>query len=153
MFKRLFTWLIAFMIAFSPILAEAKSYRSSPGKSSYKSRGTIYKPYKSVRNSSSYESKAYGGQKSITHPKSTFKTGGTKYNANERYKNSGLPKVERSATAKNQFLKSKGYKKVPSGYEIDHIIPLSKGGRDEPSNMQLIPKIVHKQKTASERKR
>jgi 5-methylcytosine-specific restriction endonuclease McrA len=88
-----------------------------------------------------------------THPKSTYKIGGTKYNANERYKNSGLPKVERSATAKNQFLRSKGYKKVPSGYEVDHIIPLLKGGRDEPSNMQLIPKSVHKEKTASERKR
>jgi 5-methylcytosine-specific restriction endonuclease McrA len=36
---------------------------------------------------------------------------------------------------------------------VDHIIPLSKGGRDEPSNMQLIPKSVHKQKTGSERKR
>lgn len=142
MVKKLLSLFVAFMIAAFPILAEGKSYRSSYGKP----------PYKSVRNSSSYQSKTYGGQKSITHPKSTFKTGGTKYNYNDTYKNSGLPKVKRSESAKKQFLKSKGYKRVPPGYEVDHIIPLSRGGRDVPSNMQLIPKSMHKQKTASEKK-
>lgn len=153
MIRKLLSLLVGFLIAISPVLAEGKSTRSSYGKSSYKSRSTIYAPHKSLRSSSSYQSKTYGVQKSITHPKSTFKTGGTKYNYNERYKGSGLPKVKRSEAAKKQFLKSKGYKRVPPGYEVDHIVPLSKGGRDEPSNMQLIPKSVHKQKTATERKR
>jgi len=153
MLKRLFSLLIAFLIAFSPILAGAKSYRSSPGESSYKSRTTIYKPYKSAHYSSSRKGKIYGAQKGIAYRKSTIKIGETKYNYNERYKTSWLPKVERNQSAQKQFLKSKGYSRIPPGYEVDHIVPLSKGGRDETSNMQLIPKGVHKQKTASERKR
>ena len=52
-----------------------------------------------------------------------------------------------------KFVRNNGYKKIPSGYEVDHIIPLSKGGRDESSTMQLIPKSLHKQKTAEERKK
>jgi hypothetical protein len=127
MVRKLLSLFVALMIAVSPVLLEAKSNRG------------IYRTYKSelVR----------------TSPKSTYKIGGTKYNANERYKTSGLPKVKRSESAKKRFLKSKGYKRVPPGYEVDHIIPLSKGGKDEPSNMQLIPKSVYKQKTAGERKK
>ena len=149
MMRKLLSLFVALMIAASPVLLEAKSNRSSSGKSFYTSHGSIHKTYKSgISGGRTYKREGIN-----TYPKSTYKIGGTKYNSNERFKNSGLPKVERSSTAKNQFLRSKGYKKVPSGYEIDHIIPLSKGGRDEPSNMQLIPKIVHKQKTASERKK
>ena len=71
---------------------------------------------------------------------------------NETYKTTGYPKVERSATVKKEFLKSKGFDKVPEGYQVDHIIPLSQGGKDEPQNMQLIPTELHKTKTANERK-
>jgi 5-methylcytosine-specific restriction endonuclease McrA len=149
MIRKFLSLFVALMIALSPILAEGKSYYSSYGRSSHNSRST----YKSVPGNFSHGSKTYGSQRSIPHPKSTFKTGGTKYNYNETYKNSRFPKVKRSEVAKRKFLKSKGYKRVPAGYEVDHIIPLSKGGRDEPSNMQLIPKSVHKRKTAGERKR
>lgn len=37
-------------------------------------------------------------------------------------------------------LRSKGYTKIPKGYEVDHIQPLSKVGKDDPSNMQLLTK-------------
>jgi len=123
MLKKLFPYLIAFLIGISPILADGKSYRSSYGKSANNSKG------------------------------STYKIGNTKHKFNETYKTSGLPKVQRSEAAKRQFLRSKGYKKVPPGYEVDHTIPLSKGGKDQPSNMQLIPKSSHKQKTANERRK
>lgn len=63
-----------------------------------------------------------------------------------------LNKSERSATKKREFLKTKGYQKNPPGYEVDHMVPLSKGGADEPYNMQLLPKEMHKQKTKMERK-
>ncbi len=62
-------------------------------------------------------------------------------------------RIERSSKAKKEFLKSKGYDNVPEGYEVDHIIPLYKGGADEPSNMQLLPKDVHKQKTKMDLKK
>jgi len=149
MIRKLLSLLVALMIAASPVLLEGKSNRTSSGKLSYEYHGGIHKTYKSGSpTSGTYKS---GGIR--TYPKSTYETGGTKYNYNERYKGSGLPKVKRNESAKKQFLRSKGYKRVPPGYEVDHIMPLSKGGRDEPSNMQLIPKSVHKQKTASERKR
>jgi len=108
--RKLLSFFVALIIAILQILAEGKSYRSSYGKSSYKSRSTIYTPHNSIRSSSSYQSRTYGTQKRITHPKPTFETGGTKYNYNERYKGSGLPKVKRNEAAKKQFLASKGYK-------------------------------------------
>jgi 5-methylcytosine-specific restriction endonuclease McrA len=31
--------------------------------------------------------------------------------------------------------------------EVDHIVPLSKGGPDTPANMQWLPRNVHREKT------
>jgi len=83
--------------------------------------------------------------------KQTYTVNGTKYVYGESYTTTGYPKVERSASAKNIFLKSLGYSEVPAGYHVDHIIPLSQGGRDVPENMQLITIEQHKAQTASER--
>jgi hypothetical protein len=83
--------------------------------------------------------------------KQTYKSNGTTYYSNQIYSTTGKPKVDRSSSAKTEFLKSKGYKKIPSGYQIDHIVPLSEGGLDVPSNMQLLPIYQHKSKTAHER--
>jgi len=106
----------------------------------------------SSSSSKSYHSKSYSAPKSARRS-STYKSNGTRYKYGETYKTTGQPKVERSESAKQQFLRQHGYKKVPPGYEVDHIVPLSKGGADKPSNMQLLPKSTHKQKTASERRR
>jgi hypothetical protein len=81
----------------------------------------------------------------------TYKIGTTEYYSNESYSTTGKTKVKRSASNKMKFLKSLGYVKVPYGYEIDHIIPLSEGGSDDPSNMQLLTIEQHKRKTAKER--
>ncbi len=92
--------------------------------------------------------RSYGAPK-----KQTYDLGGTKYITGETYKSTGAPKVDRSSSAKKDFLNSRGYQKAPAGYDVDHIIPLSKEGADKPYNMQLLPRETHKQKTASERKK
>ena len=81
MFKKLFSWLIAFLIAFSPILVEAKSYKSihHHGKDSLHSRKTVYKSYGSSHHAFSHKGNAYASKKSILPPKSTYKIGNTKY--------------------------------------------------------------------------
>ena len=45
-------------------------------------------------------------------------------------------KVKRSSTAKEQFERQSGYPRGRSGYVVDHVVPLAKGGGDSPSNMQ-----------------
>lgn len=113
-----------------------------------KSYSNTYKIPKS-NYSNTFKPKSYKSN----YKKPDYTVGSTKYKFGETYKSTGLPRVKRSSSSKNDFLKNKGYKKVPEGYEVDHIIPLSKGGQDTPSNMQLLPKELHKQKTANERKR
>lgn len=81
----------------------------------------------------------------------TYKIDKTEYFTGRYYSTTGKPMVKRSDTNKREFLKSKGYDEVPYGYEVDHIIPLSKGGTDDPSNMQLLTKEQHATKTAKER--
>jgi 5-methylcytosine-specific restriction endonuclease McrA len=66
---------------------------------------------------------------------------------------SGYPKVERSQSAKYQFLRQHRLTHVPAGYHVDHIRPLSQGGSDTPSNMQLLSVEAHHQKTAAERRK
>ena len=81
----------------------------------------------------------------------TYKIGKTEYYYNKTYHTTGKPMVKRSSVNKRIFLKSLGLKKIPKGYEIDHIIPLSEGGSDAPSNMQLLTIEQHNIKTAKER--
>ncbi len=52
-----------------------------------------------------------------------------------------------SASAREEFLKSRELKSVPEGYVIEYKIPLYAGGRDEPSNMQLATRDEHRAKT------
>lgn len=94
-------------------------------------------------------------KKALVNPRynKTYKVVGTEYYYGKQYESTGKPKAKRSTAARSEFLRSKGYSKVPAGYNVDHIIPLSQGGRDVPSNMQLITIQAHKQKTALERKR
>jgi len=119
------------------------SYRSSSYKSGGYKKGGFggYKPksYKSSPSSlKTYKPKSYSPK--IRTPKSYKKYNTTTFSN----------KPERSTAKKREFLKSRGYKKTPPGYEVDHIVPLSKGGADEPYNMQLLPKEMHKQKTKME---
>lgn len=82
---------------------------------------------------------------------STYTIGDTEYLFGQTYETTGLPKVKRSSGNRQSFLDSRGLEQVPYGYEVDHIIPLSKGGADSPSNMQLLTIEAHARKTAMER--
>jgi hypothetical protein len=139
MIKKIFLLLLVCLFFINN--AEAKK-----GYTSYKSSA---KPYKvKSYHPESYKSSSY--KKNIAN-KPTYKIGNTKYIMGESYKN-GKPKVERNSTVKKKFLKNRGYDKTPYGYEVDHVIPLHKGGADEPYNMQLLPREMHKQKTAREKR-
>jgi len=67
-------------------------------------------------------------------------------------------KQKRSRTQRNKYLIEEGYCqntrncRVPEGYEVDHVVPLFAGGEDMPSNMQLLTKGQHKEKTKLDRK-
>jgi 5-methylcytosine-specific restriction endonuclease McrA len=37
-----------------------------------------------------------------------------------------------------EFKRMTGYPQGRPGYEVDHIVPLSRGGADKPSNMQWL---------------
>lgn len=69
----------------------------------------------------------------------------------ETYSSSGLLKKRRSREIKQKYLRSRGLKKLPYGYQIDHIHPLFLGGQDTLENMQLLPISVHQDKTKAER--
>ena len=45
-------------------------------------------------------------------------------------------RIARSQSAKKEFMWQSGYPRGRPGYVIDHVIPLKRGGCDEPRNMQ-----------------
>lgn len=49
-------------------------------------------------------------------------------------------RIQRSSSERRKFLESLGLTHTPPGMQVDHIVPLSKGGADKTWNMQLIPK-------------
>lgn len=87
----------------------------------------------------------------MSYSQETYNVGKTEYYYNQYYSTTGKPVVKRNETNKKIFLQSQGYNETPYGYQIDHIIPLSEGGTDDPSNMQLLTISQHKSKTAGER--
>lgn len=59
--------------------------------------------------------------------------------------------IVRDPAVRAEFLASCGYESLPEGYEVHHIIPLSEGGTDDPSNMVLLTKEEHDVITAAHR--
>lgn len=63
------------------------------------------------------------------------------------------PHFQRKESTKQHWLDVHGYKKVPPGKELDHKVPLSKGGPDTLRNLHLIKKSSHQVKTGREARR
>ena len=58
--------------------------------------------------------------------------------------------IERSSAARMSFLRSNGLTHTPTGCQVDHIVPLAKGGADSPSNMQLLCGAALREKERTE---
>jgi hypothetical protein len=56
-------------------------------------------------------------------------------------------KIKRDPNAVSEFQRTHSTPPGCDRCEVDHIVPLSKGGRDAPSNMQWLPKGQHQDKT------
>ena len=54
------------------------------------------------------------------------------------------PISKRSPHQRSKFLKNLGIKRLGKGYNVDHIVPLFAGGKDRPSNMQILSVYAHK---------
>ena len=56
-------------------------------------------------------------------------------------------RIQRNPKAAEDFKRTHPKPPGCARCEVDHIVPLSKGGLDDPNNMQWLPKEQHKDKT------
>lgn len=63
----------------------------------------------------------------------------------------GTGKIYRDYAAVRDFKRTHPKPADGRAYDVDHIVPLSKGGADKPHNMRWIPTEEHRRKTAREK--
>ena len=144
---------LAAALLFLAPTASASHPRGSSGGSHHSSR------------SYSGHSRAYSGHSSGTHSRSYTRSPSHHYSTHHysapsqhtrRYATGVLRdkhgRIKRSEAAKNRFELQTGYPHERPGYVVDHLIPLSEGGRDDPSNMQWQTKEEANAKDRTERK-
>ena len=96
--------------------------------------------YTSARASSGHHSSSRAsGRHSASQPRSArvHTTRGAKASrAVAGVKRDRRGRIARSPVARRQFMAHTGYPHGRPGYVVDHIVPLKRGGADNPSNMQ-----------------
>jgi hypothetical protein len=108
-----------------------------------------YSSPSSSRTSSRFGVKSYHSPKSSSVLRTSSGHQSTQKAVGVQRDNHG--KIKRSSSAKERFMRQTGFPKGRPGYVIDHIIPLSRGGRDDTSNMQWQTKAEAKAKDRWER--
>lgn len=58
-----------------------------------------------------------------------------------------MSRTKRSSTVRRRFLARRGLKKSPHGKHVAHKKPLALGGKDNPRNLMLKKKSIHKKET------
>jgi len=54
---------------------------------------------------------------------------------------------KRSSSVRSKFLAKRGLKKTPREKQVTHRKPLVLGGKDDPRNLMLKKKVVHRRET------
>jgi hypothetical protein len=62
-------------------------------------------------------------------------------------------RIKREPKAVEEFKRTHPKPPGCTNCEVDHIVPLSKGGRDDPSNMEWLSKKEHQEKTRQDLQR
>ena len=96
--------------------------------------------------SGAHSSASHGGHyrsSSYSHVGNGKHSGSKKAVGVKRDKNG---EIARSSEAKEKFMKKTGYPHGRPGYVVDHTVPMKKGGKDDPSNMQWQTKEAAKAK-------
>ena len=124
--------------------SSVRSYRSQPSVRSYHPSSYRYSPRVHASYSRRSPSSTSGRQMHISRQHRSSYSAAAPRDAHGR--------IKRSESAKNDFKRQTGYPHGRPGYVIDHVIPLSKGGADAPSNMQWQIKAEAKAKDRWERK-
>lgn len=142
--KKNLTLILTIILSLSLSLSFAQRSYHSSSHSSYKSSShSSYQHSSSSHHKSTYSSSPKSSyHTSSGHHRSTYST---------TAKRDSHGHIQRSSTAREHFMKETGYPKGRKGYVIDHIVPLSEGGADDPSNMQWQTKEDAKAKDKWER--
>ena len=88
------------------------------------------------RHSSYHSSSTHRYHSTSSYHPYHYTTGGHKSNYAYGVSRDSHGRIKRSSKERYDFMKQTGYSHGRKGYIIDHIIPLSEGGCDCPSNMQ-----------------
>ena len=121
--------LLCLLMALSPIgLAAGGGHGHSSGASK---STTSHVPTKTAAGSSQHTAKSAPIRQSKASPGVARDTDG---------------RIKRSEAAKHDFMKQTGYPHGRPGYVVDHVVPLKRGGKYAPSNMQWQTKEAAKAK-------